>query len=333
LAGIIPGLITLAAISIYAVTHGIKTKRPRTPFVLGEAISALSLAKWELLLPVVLLTGMFTGALRIHEAAAFTALYVLVIEVWVYKDISLREDLPRVIRESMTLVGAILAILALAIGFTAYLIQAGVPMMILDAMGSFITSPTMFLLVLNVFLLIVGMLMDIFSAIVVVVPLIIPIANEFGIDPYHLGVVFLLNLEIGYLTPPVGLNLFISSFRFGKPISQLYGAVMPYIGLLVFSLVLTTYIPVLSTGMASLYGETLDRDDMVPAEERGADPNAPLEDLGGLDLDDLSAEGDELSLDDLTAEVDDAAPEPTSELVNAPLEPEAPAAEELAPID
>ncbi len=334
LAGIIPGFITLIAISIYAAIHGIRTKRPRTPFVMTEAISALKLAKWELLLPVVLLSGMFTGALRIHEAAAFTALYVLVVEVWIYKDVDFRKDLLRIIRESMTLVGAILAILALAIGFTAYLIQAGVPMMILDAMDSFITSPTMFLLVLNVFLLIVGMLMDIFSAIVVVVPLIIPIANEFGIDPYHLGIIFLLNLEIGYLTPPVGLNLFIASFRFDKSIATLYKAVMPYIGLLVFSLLITTYIPSLTTSMAELYGAN-DGSDLrdAPEAQPEADPDAPVEPQDeGLDLDDLSAGApgeDELNLDDLAGEVEAAAPEgegaAAADLVNAAPEGEAPA--------
>ncbi len=315
LAGIVPGLLTVLMLAGYAVASGVRTRRPRTPFVLAEALDALRLAKWEILLPVVLLLGMYSGALRIHEAAAFTALYVLVIEVFVYEDVRFREDLPRIIRESMTLVGAILAILATAIGFTAFLIQARVPMVILDAMQSFITSPTMFLLVLNVFLIVVGMLMDIFSAIVVVVPLIVPIAEQFGIDPYHLGIIFLLNLEIGYLTPPVGLNLFIASFRFGKPVVTLYRAVLPFIGLLLVSLAVTTYVPSLSTSLAGLYGE----DQAAPAD--GPETPPPLEELdgtGGLDdleaavddapnlddLDDLEAGGqgaEDLDLDDLDA--------------------------------
>src|SRR5690606_16455249 len=152
--------------------------------------------------------------------------------VFIYRDLSLREDVLRVARESMTLVGAILVILIASLGFTSYLIQTQVPMKILDLMTHLIDPSSeyawiWFLLLLNVFLIIVGMLMDIFSAIIVVVPLIVPIANHFGIDPYHLGIVFLLNLEIGYLTPPVGLNLFIASFRFDKPVTLLYRAVLP----------------------------------------------------------------------------------------------------------
>jgi hypothetical protein len=198
--------------------------------------------------------------------------------------------------------GAILAILATAIGFTAWCIQAQIPMVILDAMEGLITSQFMFLLVLNLFLLVVGMLMDIFSAIVVVVPLIIPIANHFGVNPYHLGIVFLLNLEIGYLTPPVGLNLFISAFRFGKPMALVYRAVLPFIAILIASLIVTTYVPSLSTGMTSLI--TVDEIDMngeiAPDTGDGTEPSGELpaveDDLGlgldDLDLDDLGAEED-----------------------------------------
>jgi hypothetical protein len=177
-------------------------------------------------------------------------------------------------------------------------------MIILEAMQSYITSPVMFLIVLNVFLIVVGMLMDIFSAIVVVVPLIVPIANQFGIDPYHLGIIFLLNLEIGYLTPPVGLNLFIASFRFDKSITVLYRAVLPFIGLLLVSLALTTYVPSLSTSLATLYG------DETAAPEPEPEPELPVEDLGGGGLDDLEAamddapnldDLDDLDLDDLDA--------------------------------
>jgi tripartite ATP-independent transporter DctM subunit len=297
LAGIVPGVLTVLMLAGYAVVTGVRTKRRRTPFVAREALDALRMAKWEILLPVVLLLGMYSGALRIHEAAAFTALYVLVIEVFVYRDVRFREDLPRIIRESMTLVGAILAILATAIGFTAFLIQARVPMLILDAMQSFITSPTMFLFVLNVFLIVVGMLMDIFSAIVVVVPLIVPIAEQFGIDPYHLGIIFLLNLEIGYLTPPVGLNLFIASFRFEKSVTTLYRAVLPFIGLLLVSLAFTTYVPQLSTGLAGLYGEEAD----APPAPDAPPPAEDLEGGGGLDDLEAAVEDEPLDLDDLEA--------------------------------
>ena len=285
LAGILPGLVTMVALGAYAFMFGIRAKLPRTKFDFGEAGSAFWEAKWEILLPIALLGGLYTGALRIHEAAAFAALYALIIEVWVYKDVSFRRDLPRIIRESTTMFGAILAILATAIGFTAYLIQAQVPMLILDAMEQILTSPFMFLLALNIFLLLVGMLMDIFSAIVVVVPLIVPIALHFGIDPYHLGIVFLLNLEIGYMTPPVGLNLFISSFRFDKPVTLLYRAVLPFIGLLIIALVLTTYIPALSTWLPSF----------VETEEMPDMQQTPLHEETGEDLSQKAAESEEAS--------------------------------------
>jgi C4-dicarboxylate transporter DctM subunit len=293
LAGLIPGIITVAALALYSSMTGIKHKMPRTAFNRTEAIKTLWEAKWEAFLPVALLGGMYSGFLRIHEAAAFTAIYTLVIEVWIYRDVSFRKDLPRIIRESMTLVGAILAILATAIGFTAFLIQARVPMIILDAMEGLITSQVMFLIALNVFLIGVGMLMDIFSAIVVVVPLIVPIALRFGVDPYHLGIVFLLNLEIGYMTPPVGLNLFISSFRFNKPITQLYRSVLPFIGLLGVALIIVTYIPALSTWLPNL------------VETNAVNLDAPMDDELdeneeiGLDLDALEGDDEDFDLDAL----------------------------------
>jgi tripartite ATP-independent transporter DctM subunit len=301
LAGLIPGIITVAALAIYSATTGIKNQMPRTKFDAKEALKTLWETKWEALLPIALLGGMYSGLLRIHEAAAFTAIYTLVIEVWVYKDVSFRVDLPRIIRESMTLVGAILAILATAIGFTAFLIQARVPMVILEAMEGFITSQVMFLIALNVFLIGVGMLMDIFSAIVVVVPLIVPIALRFGVDPYHLGIVFLLNLEIGYMTPPVGLNLFISSFRFNKPITQLYRSVLPFIGLLGLALIIVTYIPSLSTWLPNMVESNAvdlsDSDDGFDDEDLDLD----LDSLEGqpLDLDALEGDDEELDLDAL----------------------------------
>ena len=320
LAGLIPGIITVAALGVYSATTGIKNKMPRTKFDSKVAFKALWETKWEALLPIALLGGMYSGLLRIHEAAAFTAIYTLVIEVWVYKDVSFRGDLPRIIRESMTLVGAILAILATAIGFTAFLIQARVPMVILEAMEGFISSQVMFLIALNVFLIGVGMLMDIFSAIVVVVPLIVPIALKFGVDPYHLGIVFLLNLEIGYMTPPVGLNLFISSFRFNKPITQLYRSVLPFIGLLGLALIIVTYIPALSTWLPSLVetnavelgapDDSFDDDgafdlDSLEGDDEGFDLDALEGDGDELDLDALEGDGDELDLDALEGDDDE----------------------------
>ncbi len=314
LAGLLPGVLTVATLAVYAGYIGAKTPNiPRQAWNREEAFAAFWEAKWELVLPIFFIMVLVVGV-RIHEAAAMTAVYVLVIEVFIYKDVTLSKDLPRVIRESMTLVGAILAILATAIGFTGYLIQAQVPMEILEWIREIITADDpetqkiMFLLALNVFLLLVGMLMDIFSAIVVVVPLILPIARELGINDYHLGIVFLLNLEIGYMTPPVGLNLFISSFRFGKPVTVLYKAVLPYIGLLVIALGIVTYVPSLSLALLEegagdhpVAGQQPD----TPVEE--IQPTEPSGGGGGLDdLEDL-LDGDdgELDLDALEGELDD----------------------------
>ncbi|MFO0693640.1 MAG: TRAP transporter large permease subunit [Polyangiales bacterium] len=329
LAGLLPGLVTLVALGLFGSVVAVKAGIQRTPFQPREALRALWIAKWEAALPVVLIAGMATGALRIHEAAAFTALYVLVVEVFVYRDIDFRKDIPRIIRESTTLVGAILIILAAAIGFTAYLIQANVPQAILESMQRLISSKYTFLFVLNLFLLVVGMLMDIFSAIVVVVPLIVPIATHFGINPLHLGIVFLLNLEIGYLTPPVGLNLFISSFRFNRPMSEVYRAVVMPIALLLVSLAITTYVPWLTTWHPSTReaGVTIDRDSSLPlngggaAEPSGGETLDGLgDDSGGATLDDLSGGGGE-TLDDLVGNGAAAPEAPTPADSGAPSAP------------
>jgi TRAP-type C4-dicarboxylate transport system permease large subunit len=199
--------------------------------------------KWELPLPSFILGLLLFGLAVIPEVAALTALYVFVIEVFVYRDISIRRDLFAVTRESMTLVGAIMMKIFAATILTAFFVDAGVPDRLFEWMSQFVHSQAAFLLVLNVLLLLVGCLMDIFSAIVVVVPLIVPAAAQFHIDPYHLGVIFLLNLEIGYLLPPAGLNLFIAAFRFNRPITELYRAVIPFILLMALALGLVTYFP------------------------------------------------------------------------------------------
>jgi C4-dicarboxylate transporter DctM subunit len=319
LAGIIPGLITVAGLSFYSSYVGNKAKIARVPFKFSTAAEALWIAKWELALPLVLIGGMATGLLRVHEASAFTALYVLVVECFIYREINIRKDLPRIVRESMTLVGAILAILSTAIGFTSYMIQAQVPMRLLAAMETMITSKVMFLLVLNVFLLVVGMLMDIFAAIFVVVPLIVPIAKHFDVNAYHLGITFLLNLEIGYLTPPVGLNLFISSFRFNKPVVEVVRATMPFVGILGIALLLTTYIPALSTYLPSFSSaqDLTDQELNVPAEPPPTDDAAgegeTLDDLDEVNLDDLTL--DDLDADEPAegAKPEGAAPAPAPE--------------------
>lgn len=246
IAGILPGILMIVLLSVYSIFYMKDQQAQTTPFNWKSAWVATKEAGWEIPLPFIILIGIYGGFFTVTEAAAVTAFYVLVIEVFIYRDIKLKADLPKVMRDSMVLVGGILVILGAALGLANYMIDAEIPMKILNWMRTFITSKLVFLLVLNLFLLIVGSLMDIFSAILVVVPLIIPIAANFGVDPVHLGIIFLANLGIGYSTPPVGMNLFIASFRFEKPILQLYGATIPFLIILLISLVLITYIPDLS---------------------------------------------------------------------------------------
>jgi len=225
---------------------GVKAKVPRVPFSWRNIATTSRAAAWEMPLPLVIVGGIYGGIFTATEAAAVTAFYVLVVEVFIYKDLKLTTDIPRVMKESMLLVGAILAIVGTALGLTNYLIDAEVPQKLFELVRATITSPVTFLLILNGFLIIVGMMMDIFSAILVVVPLIIPVAMQFGINPIHLGIIFLTNLEIGYLTPPVGLNLFLSSLRFQKPILHITRAVFIFMILELVALMLITYVPALS---------------------------------------------------------------------------------------
>jgi len=253
-AGIIPGILLLLILSTYAVKQGVKLKVPRTKFDLKTALKTAKEAGWELPLPVIIVGGIYSGFFTATEAAAITAFYVVVVEVFIRKDLHPTKDLPRVMRESMLLVGAILMIIGTAMGLTNYLIDEEVPAKLFAYIQTIIASPVAFLVVLNAFLIVVGMMMDIFSAIIVVVPLIMPIAEAYGIDPVHLGIIFLTNLEIGYLTPPVGLNLFISSLRFEKPVFTIVRSTLVYIGMLFIALALITYIPQLSLWLVDVVG-------------------------------------------------------------------------------
>ncbi len=252
IAGIIPGIILVVLLSVYSVRKNAGSGT--IPFSFGAAFRALRLSAWEIPLPVIILGGIYGGFFTATEAASITVVYVLVVEVFVYGDLSLRKDIPRIMRESLLLVGAILVILGCAMGLTNYLIDEQVPMKLFEFVRSFITSKAAFLILLNLFLITVGMMMDIFSAIIVVVPLIIPIATAYGIHPVHLGIIFLTNLEIGYLTPPVGLNLFISSYRFDKSIPEVLRSVVPFFLLLLAALLLITYVPELSTWLVDALG-------------------------------------------------------------------------------
>ncbi|MEK6755698.1 MAG: TRAP transporter large permease subunit [Bacteroidota bacterium] len=253
-AGIIPGFILIGVLSVYSIRTGLVADVPRTEFSWKNVLTTARAAAWELPLPVIVIGGIYGGAFTATEAAAVTAFYVFIIEVFVYRDLKLTKDVPRVMIDSMLLVGAILAILGTAFGLTNYFIDQQVPQKLFEIVREHISSKVTFLLILNGFLLIVGMMMDIFSAIIVIVPLILPIAREFGVNPLHLGIIFLTNLEIGYLTPPVGLNLFLSSLRFEKSILHISRSVLIFILLELIALLLITYIPEFSLWLVGLLG-------------------------------------------------------------------------------
>lgn len=247
-AGIMPGILLIVVLSLWAIKNG-GLKASQKKFEPAEVWTAFKGCIWEALLPVAILIGIYGGFVTTTEAASMTAFYVFIIECFIYKDLDPIKDIPKVIKESMSLVGGILLILCCALGFTNWLVDEEIPVKILDFMREYLTNKYSFLFFLNIFLLIVGALMDIFSAIIVVVPLIVPIAAEFGVDPVHLAIIFLANLEIGYITPPVGINLFISSFRFEKPVTELYKASVPYLILLILALGIITYVPALSLAL------------------------------------------------------------------------------------
>ncbi|MDD8018577.1 MAG: TRAP transporter large permease subunit [Bacteroidota bacterium] len=244
-AGIVPGTILVLVIAIYSIQQGSKASVPRHPFDAKKAWKAIKDIAWELPLPFFIIGGIYGGWFTATEAAAVTAFYVFVVEVFIYRDLKFFSDVPRVMKESMVLVGAILMILGCAMGLTNYLIDQQVPQKLFEYISVVVTSKTVFLIILNLFLLIIGMMMEIFSAIVVV-PLIVPVAKQYGVDPIHLGIIFLANLEIAYLMPPVGLNLFMASFRFKRPIGQVALATLPFILVLFIALIIITYIPQLS---------------------------------------------------------------------------------------
>jgi tripartite ATP-independent transporter DctM subunit len=254
LAGCVPGLLLMGLLALFSVRQARRAGVPVHHSAWAEVWPALWEAKWELALPVLILVGIYGGLVTVNEAALVTAAYSLLVTVGIHRDLHLWRDVPRLMTQSMTIVGAIVIILGTALGLTSYLVDAQVPMHLLAAMQQYLTSRTAFLLALNVLLLLVGCLMDIFSAIIIVVPLITPIAAQFDIHPLHLGIIVLTNLEIGYSTPPVGLNLFLGSLRFERSITQLYRASWPFLLVLLLALGLITYIPDLSLGLVRLLG-------------------------------------------------------------------------------
>lgn len=254
LGGLVPGLVMLGLVAAWGMRQGFISSAPRTPFRVREIMPAIWEAKWELLLPVTVGIALFGGFATLVEAAALTVLYTFIVQCFVARDLSVRRDLPRVLHQCVVLIGGVLVILGTAMGLSSYMVDAQVPARIVEWTQGHVHSPLIFLLGLNVFLLAVGCVMDIFSALVVVVPLIVPIAALFDIHPVHLGIIFIANLELGYLTPPVGLNLFLASYRFGRPLLHVYRASIPMLLILGIGVLVITYVPALTTGILGLLG-------------------------------------------------------------------------------
>ncbi|UCD32832.1 MAG: TRAP transporter large permease subunit [Desulfobacterales bacterium] len=245
LAGLLPGLLMIILLSVWSLRENRRFPITCNLFSAQEAISAVREAIWEIPLPFFVLGGIYGGFFAISEAAAATAMYVLVVEVFIYKEIKLTQ-LPAIMRDSMVMVGGILLILGVSLASTNFLIDAGVPILLFKAIQSHVSSKIVFLILLNLLLLVLGAILDIFSALVIMVPIILPVAINYGVDPVHLGIIFLANMQIGYFTPPVGMNLFIASYRFNKPVTELYQAAIPFMIVLFAAVLIITYWPDLS---------------------------------------------------------------------------------------
>ena len=254
IAGLLPGTLLVVVVAAWAAQRGWFSGATRTAFDSREALAALWESKWDVLMPVVVLGGIFGGFATFVEAAALTVLYAFVIECFVHRGLHITRDLPRVCVESATLVGGFMIILAMALGFTSFLILTQVPTLAVEWVQTHIESPLLFLLALNILLIIVGALMDIYSAIIVLVPLIHPMGVAYGIDPIHLGIIFLANMELGYLMPPMGENLFLSSFRFKQPLTRVYRSTLPYVVMLLIAVLLITYVPSITLTLVDWYG-------------------------------------------------------------------------------
>ncbi len=249
-AGILPALLMIAALSAYSLWSNRLLPQTRTRFALKPALAALRESAWELPLPIFVLGGIYSGFFAVSEAAAVTAIYVLVVEVFIYREIPIKK-LPAILRDAMVMIGGILLILGVSLAFTNYLVDAQVPMKLFKICQSLVSSKLLFLVLLNIFLLMLGAILDIFSAIIIMVPLILPVAVSYGIHPVHLGIIFLANMQIGYCTPPVGMNLFIASYRFDRPVITIYRAALPFMLVLLATVLIITYWPWLSLFLIS----------------------------------------------------------------------------------
>jgi tripartite ATP-independent transporter DctM subunit len=244
--GLVPGILEIVLVSVFILVYSRRSGITRIPFHWKTAFASLSNAKWELAIPFVVLGSILGGLATIPETAAVTVLYAFALEFLIRRNLNIRKDLLRVVGQAAVLIGGVLIILGVAMGLTNYLVIADIPYLAVEWVQSFVESPLFFLLLLNVFLLAVGCLMDIYSAIVVVVPLMAPLGMAYGINPFHLGIIFLTNLELGYLTPPVGMNLFLASYRFKRPLPEVYKAALPFLAIRAIAVLLVTYVPFLT---------------------------------------------------------------------------------------
>ena len=256
IAGLLPGLLLIVLTAAYGIFVGRHVSRGRQPFTWREAAVATWQAKWELALPFVIIGLFASGFLTMLETAAAALAYAVIVECFITRDLHLFKTLPGVLLKAAGLMGAVLILLSIAMGLTNYLVDAQIPDQMLAWVQAHIHSQAMFLLALNVFLLVVGSVVEIYAAIVILAPLVVPIGMAFGVNPIHLGVIFLANLELGFLFPPVGLNLFLSSSRFGKPLPQLYRHVVPFLIILAIGVLLVTYVPAMSVGVLRLLGKS-----------------------------------------------------------------------------
>jgi len=248
IAGIVPGTLLVGTIALWAIRQGKLDHVTKRKFNPGKAIRILWQTKWEAIIPAGVLVGIFSGFTTLVETAALTTVYVIIVETLVYRDLKAKQ-IPKIIIDCSTLIGGVLIILGVAMGLTSYLVDAQIPMLLLDWMKETVSSKYVFLIMLNIFLLLTGCLMDIFSSIIVVVPLIAPLGEYFGIDPVHLGIIFIANLELGFLTPPVGMNLFLSAYRFNESMPVIYKATLPFFLVRLLVVIAITYLPFLSLGL------------------------------------------------------------------------------------
>ncbi len=251
IAGLLPGLLMLALLVAWSMYKSVGDKIPTTEFDIKKLVSAVAKSVWEIPLPVLLIGGIYSGYFAVSEAAAVAVMYVLIVDVLILKEVKIKQ-LPAIMRESMVLVGGVLIILGVSLASTNYLIDAEIPSKLFDFIRQHVDSKLTFLMLLNIFLLVLGMMLDVFSALVLIVPLTLPIAVGYGIHPIHFGIIFLANMQIGYFTPPVGMNLFIASYRFNKPITELYYATIPFMLILFLAVLIITYWPALTMSLLDI---------------------------------------------------------------------------------